>query len=240
MATRAWRVRTIFLLGIGFVLGLAASVPLRAVYRRATAQPPPVPRPHVRLRHEAMIQRPKPGHVEIAFLGDSLTEYWKDQALWDKRYAGRSLNLGIAGDTAGGLLWRIRNGALAGVSPKAVVVMIGTNDLEQWVADSKPVGWQVVGFVSAILGELTSRAPGARVVLMGVPPRDGAEANEHAAWVNQKLAAVARSNGAEFVDLTPRLTGPDGKVPAEIMPDGVHLSPAGYVVWDEAIAPLLK
>jgi len=39
------------------------------------------------------------------------------------------VNYGIGGDSTRQLLWRIQHGKVEGISPKAVVLMIGTNNL---------------------------------------------------------------------------------------------------------------
>ena len=229
---------------LGIVVGLAASVPLKWALRRASApsETPLVPRPHVRLRHEALVQRPKPADARLVLLGDSITEFWKDQPLWDRLDGGRALNLGLMGDTAGGLLWRVRNGALDGLSTRAVVVLIGTNDLEQSRArDRAAAERRVTDAVPDLIAELFARAPAARLVVMGVLPRgDGADGvddfNGSAAHVNRSLASVADGARVRFIDLGPRLLGGGSRVPDRLMPDGVHLSPEGYAIWCDALA----
>ena len=192
----------------------------------------------MRLRHEALVQRPKPADARLVLLGDSITEFWKDQPLWDRLDGGRAVNLGLMGDTAEGLLWRVRNGAMDGLSPRAIVVMIGTNDLEQpWPEAEARVGRAV----RDLLTEFRARAPAARVVVMGIPPRgdDGEDVegfNRSAARVNSSLA---NDSGVTFVDLSARLLDGAERVPVRLMPDGIHLSPEGYALWCDALAAAL-
>src|SRR5262249_14251896 len=51
--------------------------------------------------HEALLARAhKKSKVDLLFLGDSLTEGWRDNAVWQGRYARRgAANFGIGGDT---------------------------------------------------------------------------------------------------------------------------------------------
>jgi lysophospholipase L1-like esterase len=247
MESRPRRNALLAAFALGIVVGLAASVPLRRTLRRAI-QPDDslsVPRPHVRLRHEALVLRPKLADARLVLLGDSITEFWKDQPLWDRLDDGRAVNLGLMGDTAGGLLWRVRNGALDGLSPRAVVVLIGTNDLEQARAGGRAaLEREVTESVRSVLPELHVRSPNAEVVMMGVLPRGGdAEDvdgfNCSVVRVNQSLASLARSAGASFVDLGPRLLAGGTRVPGRLMPDGIHLSPEGYALWCDALAAAL-
>jgi len=65
----------------------------------------------------------------VLFLGDSLTEGW-DPEVWGQNLDPRGvLNAGISGDRTDHLLWRLANGDLDGAPARAVVLLIGTNDL---------------------------------------------------------------------------------------------------------------
>ena len=80
--------------------------------------------------HDAMLRRALQGDVDVLFLGDSITQGWADNAVWKQRYVLRKpANFGIGGDTTQNVLWRIENGALVGIDPKVVVLLIGTNNL---------------------------------------------------------------------------------------------------------------
>jgi lysophospholipase L1-like esterase len=43
-----------------------------------------------------------------------------------------------------------------------------------------------------------------------------------------------------FLDIGAKFLDADGKIPATVMPDQLHLSPAGYRIWAEAIMPTLE
>src|SRR6266487_6387134 len=65
----------------------------------------------------------------VVFLGDSITQGWaEDLSAW---FPGMKLaNRGIGGDTSRGVLIRLKEDVLA-LDPRAVVLLIGTNDLEE-------------------------------------------------------------------------------------------------------------
>ena len=76
--------------------------------------------------------------VELVWLGDSITHYWEDgpgstgfnqlagagRHIWSERYAQNSINLGHNGDGTQHVLWRLQHGAVAGLCPKAVIVLV--------------------------------------------------------------------------------------------------------------------
>src|SRR5665213_1390667 len=64
----------------------------------------------------------------LVFLGDSITQGWGDNL--DGSFPGVKLaNRGISGDTTRGVLFRMKEDVL-GLHPGGVVILIGTNDLE--------------------------------------------------------------------------------------------------------------
>ena len=81
------------------------------------------------------------------------------------------------------------------------------------------------------------------------PDRDGnlteaalAEAARRMAVIHDANAALAKLDdgvNVRFLDVGPKFLAPDGSIPREIMPDQLHLSPAGYRIWADAMQPLL-
>src|SRR5436190_7359784 len=80
-------------------------------------------------KHESFVKRAKEGKIDLLFLGDSITEGWGNNAVWQKQYGAlNAANFGIGGDMTQNVLWRIQNGEIEGISPKVIVLMIGTNN----------------------------------------------------------------------------------------------------------------
>ena len=79
--------------------------------------------------HEKFVKVAQEGSSEL-LLGDSITAGWNGKKeIWDKAFAQyKPANFGIGGDRTQHVLWRITNGELEGIKPKAVVLMIGTNN----------------------------------------------------------------------------------------------------------------
>ncbi len=127
-------------------------------------------------RHLEKLAALKRGPVDLVWLGDSITQdwelegppEWRDFApVWQRFYGDRhALNLGFKGDTTAHLLWRMQNGELDGIQPKAAIVLIGANNLGRvhWNAD------QTVAGIEAVLADLRRRLPATKVLLLSVLP----------------------------------------------------------------------
>lgn len=192
-------------------------------------------------RHEEKLaEKAKAERVDLVWIGDSITHGWEGEGkeIWKQRYASRhALNLGFSGDRTENVLWRLQHGAIDGISPKVVVVMIGTNNTghRQDPADQTAAG------VAAILGELEQRVPDAKVLLLAIFPR-GETAEDPLrklnTEINAELAKLADGERVHFVDINERFLE-DGKLPTSIMPDLLHPNAEGYRIWGEAIEPQL-
>ena len=191
--------------------------------------------------HEQDLARVKEGPVDLLFLGDSITQGWGENETWKKLYAPRRpANFGIGGDTTQNVLWRITEGqALEGIEPKAIVLMIGTNNFG--LENDQPA--DVVRGVAAIVKTLREKEPQAKLLLVGLFPRDempDTDFRQRIAATNQQLAQLAEKQQIEYLDVGGKFLAADGKLPREIMPDFLHLSPRGYEIWGAAMEPRLK
>lgn len=181
-------------------------------------------------KHDELVALAKKGDVDVLFLGDSITEGWKyhGKKLWEKEYAPRkAANFGISGDSTQHVLWRLRNGELDGITPRAVVLMIGTNNMGSHSAD------QIAGGVEAIVKELRAKLPKVKILLLAIFPRGEkpGEIREKIAKTNEKI----RNLGDVWIDLTERFVGDGGVISKDVMPDFLHLSAKGYEIWADGI-----
>jgi lysophospholipase L1-like esterase len=191
-------------------------------------------------RHEAYLKRAKEGNCDLLFLGDSITEGWGNNAVWQKSYAPRkAVNLGIGGDTTQNVLWRVQNGEVDGLAPKAVVLMIGTNNFG--LHGDAP--GDVAKGVAAVVQALRKKLPAAKILLLGVFPRDekpGTGGRKKILELNQEIARLGDKKAVLFLDIGPKLLAPDGTLPKDTAPDFLHLSEKGYQIWADAIEPSLS
>jgi len=216
-----------------------AAVPAQA--KSVPSATVPVPRKDAwwTKRQEQMNERVKQGHVDMIFIGDSITQGWEGAGkdLWREFYGKRNaVNLGIGGDQTQHVLWRLANGNIKGISPKLAVIMIGTNNTHNFKPDDIAAG------VKAIVEKLRKDLPQTKVLLLAIFPR-GPNNEDHlrqvVAVTNERLAKMGDGKMVRYLDLGPKFLERDGALSKEIMPDLLHLSPKGYRIWAEGIEPVV-
>jgi lysophospholipase L1-like esterase len=189
--------------------------------------------------HESFVKQARAGTAELVFLGDSITAGWgKHKDLWNKTFgAYKPVNFGISGDRTQHVLWRITNGELDGFKAKAAVVMIGTNNASTDPADGIARG------ITLIIETIRAKQPQAKILLLAVFPRgENASSDPRRTKLNQVNAIISKLDDGKnifFLDIGGKFLQPDGSLTRAIMPDFLHLSPAGYQIWADAITPKL-
>jgi len=179
--------------------------------------------------------------AQVVFIGDSITQGWEGEGkdVWAKYYAHRdAVNLGIGGDRTQHVLWRLENGNLAGLKPKAVVLMIGTNNSNG--EDNAP--GQIAAGIAAIVKKLRSSLPDTKILLLAIFPRSENYTTQRGklAMINQVVRKLADEKNVFWVDFGHQFLDDDGLLPRELMPDFLHLSKKGYGIWAEAIEDRLS
>jgi lysophospholipase L1-like esterase len=210
--------------------------------------------PWWRARHEAKLTELAQSKPELIFLGDSITQdwehvgppEWQDFApVWQRFYGDRhAVNLGFKGDTTASLLWRIRNGEVAGIAPKVAVILIGANNLGKlhWSAEDTVTG------IDTIITELRHRLPTTKILLLGVLP------SERSAWITETTNQINRmlaerykdDHSVSFLDLT-ALFMRNGKLNRELFLDPkltppdppLHPSAQGQALMAKTMEPVL-
>jgi beta-glucosidase len=193
-------------------------------------------------RHEGFLKQiqenPRP---QLVFIGDSITDFWprRGKESWDKLAKYNPLNLGISGDRTELVLWRITNGELDDIDPKVVVIMIGTNNIGHF-EDEKP-SWAAAG-ITKIVTTVREKLPNAKILLLGVFPRDSKDhaRREKVATVNQMISKLDDGRHVFYLDIGEKFLGPDGELPAEIMPDKLHPATQGYNIWYDSMHAKLE
>lgn len=189
--------------------------------------------------HAANLARAKEGGVDILFMGDSITQGWGDNAAWKKYFAPRkAANFGIGGDTTRTVLWRMNNGELDGIKPKAVVLLIGTNNFG--LHGDQPA--DVLRGVEKVVKTFREKLPESKLLLMAVFPRDAepdTEFRKRIQTLNEGLAKLADGTQIKYLDIGDKFLEPDGAMKKDLMPDSLHLSDKGYAIWAEAIDPIV-
>jgi beta-glucosidase len=187
-------------------------------------------------RHKAFNERIAKGNVDLLLIGDSITQGWEGAGkdAWKKYYEPRNaVNLGIGGDRTEHVLWRLDNGNVEGIKPKLAVLMIGTNNSGANSAEEIGAG------IQAIVKKLREKLPETKVLILAIFPRGEKPdaTREKNAKASQIASELADNKNVFYLDIGPKFLTDDGTLTAEIMPDRLHLSPAGYEIWATATEP---
>lgn len=178
--------------------------------------------------YESENEKYKDYEVDVAFLGDSLTDGY-DLEKYYPQYL--TVNRGIGGDTTFGLEKRLQT-SVYDLKPKVAVMLIGANNFDTMFDNYE-----------SILTGLKDNLPETKIVLLSLTSMSGewGKNNQKAAYNNVKIKLLAEKYEYEFVDLyTPLFDLETGGIYAEYTTDGGHLTPAGYEVLTNTITPVLK
>ena len=187
--------------------------------------------------HQSFVEIAKKGEAQVVFLGDSITAGWRgQQALFDKEYGQyKAANFGIGGDRTQHVLWRVENGEFDGIKPKAVVLMIGTNN--SGIKTNSPE--EVAKGIRNIIDAIHKRSPDTKILLLAIFPRGATEANNPGRAknnaVNALIAKFDDGKKVHFFDINAKFLQPDGTLTKEIMPDLLHPREKGYQIEADAI-----
>ena len=167
----------------------------------------------------------------MLFIGDSLIEYFD----WEGRFPGHTVyNLGIAGETVGGLKGRLKRIFAHIQPPDKVFIMTGINNLamgdDSFLDDYREV-----------VRDISSSYPAAAIYVHSLlPVLFPYIANEDIRKMNNKLREMALEQRVSFIDLHAAFLDEKGRAAAaNLLDDGVHVSEKGYRVWSGEIAKLL-
>jgi lysophospholipase L1-like esterase len=198
-------------------------------------------------RHEAHVAEAKKGGVDILFLGDSITDGWSwdtgGRKIWAHTFAPRhAANFGIGYDRIQNVLWRVENGELDGLSPKVVVLLIGTNNSGN-EDNGRPRNTtpEIIAGVSNLVRRIQFQLPPAKIILFGIFPRGERTdpIREQVKAVNAGLAQLADQDRVKFLDIGDKFLSADGTLPRALFPDLLHPNERGYQIWADALVPAL-
>ena len=187
-------------------------------------------------RAQQITERVKQGHVDLIFVGDSITQGWErdGKEVWEKHYGARNaVNVGIDGDRTEHVLWRLDHGNVDGIHPKLAVVMIGANNCKLRYAD------QIAEGMVAVVNKLREKLPETKILLLGILPTGESpnETRDRLARASELAAKVADGKNVFYLDFGKQYLAADGTLPKSLMPDGVHPNEQGYRIWAEAMEP---
>jgi lysophospholipase L1-like esterase len=203
------------------------------------------------LAHRQLLEKTRQGRIDVYFEGDSIvrrwgaTDYPELLANWNRNFFGwNAADFGWGADKVENILWRLENGELDGVNPKAIVLLAGTNNVGSRARgeDDATLAAEVARGIEAVVKLIEAKAPDAVIVLTAIFPRNDKMAAMPAIdAINELLAKLADGQKIRYLNINGRLAGNDGKLFDGMMnPDGLHPTVKGYQVWADALKPILE
>ena len=188
-------------------------------------------------RHLGFVETAGKGNIDLLLEGDSITDWWvqgdANKAMFDKYFGDiKTANFAIAGDTTQGVLWGLKNGEGQGFQPKAIMLMIGTNNSGSSTAPEIAEG------VGAVVLEMRKDFPDAKILLLAIFPRStpGDPVRDKIAEVNKTIAKLDDRQHVFFLDIGSKFLDDKGYfLPDSFRADQLHPVAKGYDIWGAAV-----
>jgi lysophospholipase L1-like esterase len=188
-------------------------------------------------RHLGFAELAGKGDIDLLLHGDSITDWWvqgdANKAMFDKYFGAiKTANFAVAGDTTQGVLWGLKNGEGQGFQPKAVMLMIGTNNTGAFTAPEIAEG------VGAVVLEMRKDFPNARILLLAIFPRStpGDPVRDKIAEVNSIIARLDDQQHVFYMDIGAGFLDEKGYfLPDAFRGDNLHPQAKGYDIWGAAV-----
>lgn len=199
-------------------------------------------------RHQSFLNIANGGDFDVLFLGDSITDLWNVEAdpqgnpggkrVFNKYFGDMKVaNFGISGDTTQGVLWRLQNGEGQGHKPKAVMLMIGTNNT------GGSSGPEIAEGIGAIVLELRKDFPDAKIMLLAIFPRGAGPSDSNRRKCEDANKIIARLDDHQhvfFTDINSKFQDDQGGLIGFRPADRLHPVEEGYEIWASSVTPTLK
>jgi len=199
-------------------------------------------------RHQQFMNIATNEDFDILFLGDSITDLWNvendgqgnpgGKRVFNKYFGDMKVaNFGISGDTTQGVLWRLQNGEGKGHKPKAVMVMIGTNNT------GGASGAEIAEGIGAIVLELRNDFADAKIMLLAIFPRGSSRSDSNRRKCEEANKIIAKLDDQKhvfFTDINSKFLNENGGLIGFRTTDNLHPVEEGYEIWASSVAPTLK
>ncbi len=188
-------------------------------------------------RHIGFAETASKGNIDLLFHGDSITDWWvqgdANKAMFQKYFGDmKTANFAIAGDTTQGVLWGLKNGEGQGFQPKAIMLMIGTNNTGTLSAPEIAEG------VGAVVLEMRNDFPNAKILLLAIFPRGvpGDPVRDKIADINKIISKLDDQRHVFYMDIGPKFLDEKGYfLPDSFRADNLHPQAKGYDIWGSAV-----
>jgi lysophospholipase L1-like esterase len=203
--------------------------------------------------HEKLVEYVKAnsGPCDVLLVGDSITQQWGgplDKGVlnesWKKHFTDyKTINIGIGGDKAQNVMWRLDHGGVDGLLPKVVILMIGNNNM---FFTPETGCEEVAKGIEMCTMNLRERFPAALIIVAKILPAHapGTAFYEDIKKTNSALDSLKLDSEpkVQVLDMWPDFTNADGTIKKDLFtPDNIHLSQdGGYDLYATRLKPLVE
>jgi len=177
------------------------------------------------------------GKVDFAFIGDSITQNFQWTPSWQRLFEHhRSLNLGLGGDRARNLLWRLEQGLLHDLKVAKIVLLVGINDC--W---GLPKPEALASEIEFCLKVIKGNCPTSQILVYGIFPL-GERLRSHQKLIdktNDNLSKRVRDQNCVYRDIGAKFLDRGGLARERFFSDGCHLTQSGYDLWEDDLKSAL-
>jgi lysophospholipase L1-like esterase len=224
------RVAWLAVLGVVTLLGVPSRVAAQATVAAVDRWEPAIK------KFEETDKLSPPPQNPIVFIGASSIVRWNLKESFPE-LGTQAINRGFGGSLAADST-RYADRIVIPYKPRMVVFYAGDNDVE---ANHTPQ--QIADDFAAFERKVHAALPETHIVFISIKP-----SIRRFPWIEQIKGAnalvrqyCATRPHLTFVDIVPQMLGPDGKPRKELLvEDGLHMTPAGYRIWNDALRPILQ
>ena len=218
------------LLAVVTIVGLCATSAHHAQAQTAEKWDPAI------AKFEAQDAVAPPPKNAVVFIGASSIVRWNLPQYFPELGA-QAINRGFGGSESVDSV-RYVNRIVIPYHPRVVVYYAGDNDVERNVP-APEIAHQFALFEEKVHDAL----PDTKVIFISIKP-----SLRRWKWIETIRTANAlvkayclKTPHTQFMDIEQQMLGADGKPnPEFLVADGLHMTPAGYRIWTDALRPLLK
>ncbi|TAD91131.1 MAG: G-D-S-L family lipolytic protein [Bacteroidetes bacterium] len=177
-----------------------------------------------------------PAHGQILLIGSSSFTNWKDVSNYFPGYP--ILNRAFGGSSLTDLI-RYRADVIFQYQPKQIIIYCGENDFAE--SDTVTVSTVVQRFCE-LFGHIRSRYPKVPLVYVSMKPSPSRRRllSKYVMANNDIRNFLATKKRTAFVDVyTPMLSANGNPLPHLFLRDSLHMTAAGYQIWQQKIKPFL-
>jgi len=132
----------------------------------------------------------------------------------------------------------LKNGEGQGFQPKAVMLMIGTNNTGGTNNAGTATAPEIAEGVGAVVLELRKDFPNAKILLLAIFPRGvpGDSVRDKITDINRIISKLDDQKHVFYLDIGAKFLDEKGYfLPDSFRPDNLHPQAKGYEIWGEAV-----